>query len=191
MGTKYVLCCYIGADGKICNRDAKVDYAVYKKDGTVIYIPICDHRSHLPEAFRFKRKLEDGKAPEEIDKLNPTRLRYRKQGSSVIKTKHEPPKPKNATAGWKWVDEFDRWRNVDGKVVPFKALNDDELLDAVHAIRRANWNRMSSTIAWLKDLYENDPPKFGYPEEELQVGRDEALAKLEELREELVERGML
>ena len=191
MGTKYVLCCYIDNEGKICNRDAKVDYAIYNKDGSAIYIPICDHRSHLPAAFKFKRRLENGVEPEKIDNLNPKRLRYRKAGSVVIRTKHEPPKPKEATVGWRWVDEFDRWRNADGNVVRFKELHDDELIDAMHAIRRANWSRLSSTIAWLKDLYENIPPKFSYPEEELQVGRDEALAKLEELREEAVERGML
>ena len=191
MTTKYVLCCYADKTGKACNRDATVEYAIYENDGTSICIPICDNDSHLPKAFLFKQKLEQGIEPSKIQNLNPTRLRYRRKGSVSIRAKKTAPKPKTATAGWLWVGEFDRWRNVDGNIVRFRDLHDDELLDAVHAIRRANWSRFSATIAWLKDIYENDPPKFKYPETELQVGRDEALAKIEELREELVERGML
>ncbi len=191
MVTKYVRCCCLDKEGKTCPNHAVVDYALTQKDGTRIYIPVCSHRSHLPHGFNFKRKLEQGKAPEDIEHLNPKRLRYRHAGTKTI-TPAVPEVPAKKTAkGWHWIDDFDRWMNVSGKTVPIRDLEDDEILDAMHAIRRSNFTRYSSTIAWLKELFENDPPKYDFPEEELQVGRAEALTKLEQFREEAVERGML
>jgi len=191
MTAKYVRCCTYDNEGRVCNGDAVVDYAMTKPDGTRVYIPLCGKRSHLARGYRFKCKLEQGKAPEEIDDLNPKRLRYRHPGKKII-TPAVPKVPaKKTTKGWHWVDDFDHWMNVEGQVVRIRDLEDHELLDAMHAIRRSNFTRYSKTIAWLKELFENDPPKYEFPGEELQVGRGEALAKLEQFREEAVERGML
>lgn len=191
MTGKYVRCCTYDSDGKVCNGDAVVDYAMTKPDGTRIYIPLCGKRAHLARGYRLKCKLEQGKAPEDIEDLNPKRLYYRQPGKKTITPAVPKVSAKKTVDGWRWVEDFDRWMNVEGQEVWIRDLEDHELIDSMHAIRRSNFTRYSKTIAWLKELYENNPPKYDFPKEELQVGREEALAKLEQFREEAVERGML
>jgi len=153
MGKDRVLCCFINVDkGQICNNPACAETAFYGKDGSATYIPVCSARGHIHSAYRFRLQLEKGLKPEDIENLNPKRLRYRNPKTQKIKMKFQPPEPKKATAGWKWTDEFDKWRNVHGKIVPIKTLHDDELIDAMQAIRRANWSRITTKIAWITPL---------------------------------------
>ena len=180
MATKYVRCCYIG-----CNQDAIVEYTL---DTTII--PVCDDPIHVAIAPLFRLALLQGKSPETIKHLNPKRLQYKTQGETTPKLKVTCPKEK-VTVRRHWVDDCDCWMNAQGQIDLLPRHQDDELLDSMHAIRQANFTRYSKTIAWLKDLYINNPPKYDYPEKELQVGRLKALTKLEQFREEAVGRGML
>ena len=180
MTTKYVRCCYAG-----CDKDAVVEHTL---DTTII--PVCDDPIHVAIAPLFSLALAQGRPSETIKHLNPKRLQYKDQEGTTRKLKVECPVEK-ITASWGWIDDFDCWMNAEGQTVLLRALQDDELLDSMHAIRQANFTRYSKTIAWLQDLFKNNPPKYNYPEKELQVGRLKALTKLEQFREEAVERGML
>lgn len=177
MSSKFIRCCY-----KDCNKDAVVEYT----SGTTI-IPVCDDPIHIAIGPLFSKNLAQGK---DSKYLNEKRLRYKKNKKNINEPKQRYS-PQNVTASWRWVDDFDCWMDAESQVVLLRVLSDDELLDSMHAIRRANFTRYSKTIAWLKDLYENNPPKYIYPDTELQVGRSEALTKLEQFREEAVGRGML
>jgi hypothetical protein len=177
MTTKFIRCCYVG-----CNKDAITEYTA----GTLV-IPVCDDPTHIAIGLLFKRNLIQGK---DSKYLNKKRLIHKEIGK--IKNKSLPKyQPKKVTASWRWVDDFDYWMNAKGQTILLASLDDNELLDSMHAIRQANFTRYSKTIAWLKDLYINNPPKYLYPDTELQVGRPKALTKLEQFRETAVERGML
>ena len=95
-----------------------------------------------------------------------------------------------APEGWTYCDDYNRWRDIKGAVVKLKDLSDDELLDAMYALKEANFSKRGSTIDWMKDL-PRKPGKHAYPAETLKVGKDRALSKLEELQEVAVERGLL
>jgi len=92
--------------------------------------------------------------------------------------------------GWEYVDDYNRWRNHEGKVVKIKELENDELLDAMHLLKESNFAKMGSTIVWMKGL-PRKPGKYRYLVEQLNVGKDLALAKLEEMREVAIERGLM
>ena len=177
MTSKFIRCCYKG-----CNKDAVVEYTF-----GIVVIPVCDDPIHIAIAPLFGRNLTQGK---DSKYLNTKRLRHKKNEKTKAKSKQKYLS-KKVTVSWRWVDDFDYWMSTEGQVILLSALSDDELLDSMQAIRLANFTRFSKTIAWLKDLYENNPPKHLYPNAELQVGRPEALTKLEQFREEAVERGML
>jgi hypothetical protein len=177
MATKFIRCCY-----NDCNKDAIVEYT----SGTVV-IPVCEDPIHIAIGPLFSRNLAQGK---DSKYLNKKRLIHKKTGKTVNKPLPRS-QPKKVTASWRWIDDFDCWMNAEGQTVLLASLDDDELIDSMHAIRQANFTRYSKTIAWLKDLYINNPPKYIYPDTELQVGRSEALTKLEQFREEAVERVML
>ena len=104
--------------------------------------------------------------------------------SSVV----APPTVKVA-ANWTYVEDYNRWCNSEGKTVKLKDLSEDELLEAMHALQEANFKKRGSTIGWMISL-PRKPGKLVYPVAALTVGKDTALAKLEEMREVAIERGL-
>jgi hypothetical protein len=94
-----------------------------------------------------------------------------------------------AVENWTFIDDYNRWRDIKGSVVKLKELSDDEFLDAMYALKEANFAKRGSTIDWMKDL-RGKPCKYTYPKEMLKVGKNRALAKLEEMQEVAVERGL-
>lgn len=94
------------------------------------------------------------------------------------------------TEGWTFTDDYNRWRNHKGEVVKIKELENDELLDAMYCLKEANFQKLGGTIKWMKDL-PRKPEKYRYAAVKLDVGKDMALAKLEEMREVAIERGLL
>jgi hypothetical protein len=83
---------------------------------------------------------------------------------------------------WEYEEDYNRWRNAEGKVVKLKDLSNEELLDAMYALKEFNFAKRGSTIDWMKDLL-GKPGKYLYPADALKVGKNLALAKLEEMRE--------
>jgi uncharacterized protein YbaR (Trm112 family) len=114
-----------------------------------------------------------------IDEKAPASRRHGTTESTAVK----------AAEGWTYCDDYNRWRDIKGSVVKLKELTDDELLDAMYALKEANFAKRGSTIDWMKDL-PRKPGKHSYPLEGLRVGKDKALSKLEELQEVAVERGL-
>ena len=90
---------------------------------------------------------------------------------------------------WVYEEDYNRWRNAEGKIVKLKDLSNEELLDAMYALKEFNFAKRGSTIDWMKDLL-GKPGKYLYPAEALKVGKNLALAKLEEMREVAIERGL-
>lgn len=95
-----------------------------------------------------------------------------------------------AVEGWTFIDDYNRWRDIKGSVVKLKELSDEELLDIMYLLKEANFSKRGSTIDWMKDL-PRKPEKYAYPKEALKIGKNRALAKLEELQEVAVERGFI
>ena len=89
-----------------------------------------------------------------------------------------------------FLEDYNRWRDIKGSIVKLKELSDDELLDIMYLLKEANFAKRGSTIDWMKDL-PRKPCKYAYPLDSLRIGKDRALAKLEELQEVAVERGFL
>jgi hypothetical protein len=92
--------------------------------------------------------------------------------------------------GWAFVDDYNRWRNHKGEVVKIKELDNEELLDAMYCLKEANFQKLGATIKWMKSL-PRKPEKYRYSAQSLSVGKDLALAKLEEMREVAAEKGLL
>lgn len=92
--------------------------------------------------------------------------------------------------GWAFVDDYNRWRNHKGEVVKIKELENEELLDAMYCLKEANFQKLGATIKWMKSL-PRKPEKYRYLAQGLNVGKDLALAKLEEMREVAAEKGLL
>lgn len=124
------------------------------------------------------------------------RLKYEMQmaekpaSQSPVPQRHKSTPAIKAPDDWEFVDDYTRWRDIKGDVVKLKELSDDELLDAMHSLREANFAKHGSHIIWMKDL-PRKPECCAYPKEKLKIGKDEALAKLEEMREVATERGLL
>lgn len=91
---------------------------------------------------------------------------------------------------WEYIEDYNRWCNAEGKIVKIKELENEELLDSMHLLKEFNFAKMGSTIIWMKDL-PRKPGKHQYPKDVLKVGKDLALAKLEEMKEVAIERGLL
>lgn len=124
------------------------------------------------------------------------RLTYEIQMSQKTRTPAAAPASRRpaelipVVEDWAFVDDYNRWRNHKGEVVKIKELSDEELLDAMHCLKESNFQKLGSTIKWMKSL-PRKPEKYRYLAKGLNVGKDLALAKLEEMREVAVERGIL
>jgi hypothetical protein len=60
----------------------------------------------------------------------------------------------------------------------------------MYGLKEANFQKLGATIKWMKSL-PRKPGKYRYLAQGLKVGKDLALAKLEEMREVAVERALL
>jgi hypothetical protein len=79
---------------------------------------------------------------------------------------------------------------VEGGPVHISKLSSEELLDAVLAIRKANFARITARISWIRDIEPRGRVRHVYPEEALAVGFKMAGFKLEEMREVLESRAL-
>lgn len=112
------------------------------------------------------------------------------QYSAAVATKTvKAPQVLPVSSSWAYVEDYNRWCNSEGKTVKLKDLSEDELLEAMHALQEANFKKRGSTIGWMISL-PRKPGKLVYPVAALTVGKDTALAKLEEMREVAIERGL-
>lgn len=187
-----------------CSREGRVELTAVCSDGTKYLLPACDN--HIAQVHTAKREIESGKDPREVKvqitikgkktfaNLSPSEVYCYPPNAPVIpKSKPEKQEKKHtASSQWRWIDDFDMWMNTDGKVVSLSTLDDSELLDAVLLIRRANIQRRTKRIQWITELEKIAPPlRHAYPEDELQIGMEEAYAKLDEFYEECRSRGVL
>lgn len=110
----------------------------------------------------------------------------------TIPTKSSPIKespPIKIIEDWKWVNNFGRWMTVEGKVVQLSSLSTDELTRSIVMIRDLNFGRVTSRVAWTKEIISS--VSYQYPQEELTVGSKMAGEKLEEFKEIAEERGLI
>jgi len=195
---------YVGCAIVRCQKDCCVELVAVRKDGCRIYVPGCEQ--HIAQVHTAKRKLEEGTEPRKVQVVVTLQGKKQQVGLSLSElfyrgpeehTKHrflkEQAKLDDARAkNWKWVEDFDKWMNAAGKVVPLKDLKDKELEDAAILIRRVNIKRRTRRVSWIVDLEEiASPVKYAYPEKELEVGLEDAYSKLDEFYEECRSRGIL
>ena len=184
---------YIGCSILDCSQDQCVEPRAKIRD-KIYAVPGC--ADHALVADLFVRQIEEGIA---LDKVH-TKWRGVMcflDLSELFEVSGKPlttkePKRFVAPENWSWVDEMDRWRNTEGKVVRIGEVCDKEMEDAVITIRRINIQRRTKRIEWAAELEEiSSKPQYVYPEDALKVDIDEAYAKIEEFYEEFAKRGIL
>jgi hypothetical protein len=175
------------------------------RDGSRIYVPGCEQ--HIGPIHSAKKQLEEGTEPKKVRVgitvkgakehvgLTLSEMYYRGPGEKLKHRSQEEQEKidkSRVVKSWKWVEDFDRWMNAAGKVVPLKELEDKEVEDAVISIRKVNIKRITKRIGWIKDLEEIAPPtRYAYPESQLEVDIEDAYSKLDEFYEECRTRGIL
>lgn len=168
------------------NCDSNQIYAalgVTSKEGDRVVLPICTkERSHM---LMLMADVSSGRW-EEVDK---SRIHFRgKKAQEILEKKMS--EMRSAPDDWEWEDDMDRWRNAVGDIVRIRHMSDDEILDAVHAIWYSNFDEETPRgVKWALKL--RIPGKDNYPTKNLYVSVEDALAKLDEFREELVNRGKI
>ena len=191
--TKYVECAIPGCR----ESDGQVDVVIsLADDDAVLYIPVCHDTEHLSEAFKVKHQFNVKKYTlETIDKLNEIldlSQVYMRSSNEVAMLAPREIQTDVAPPSWSWVDDFGYWRITTGEKLAIELVSDRELEDAAVAIQEANISRVTKRIQWIKEIKENaGTPHYGYPPDELEVGQEEAYAKLEEIYEVLEGRGLI
>lgn len=144
-------------------------------------IPVC--KRHIGFGYQVKADLERGQICEiAIPELLITRskiVELQRQAEAVIR---------RATADWEWVEEFDEWMSTDGHRVRITKLPSEEIVDAIIAITRANFEKLPNKLKWTKKLFPQNVHK--YPEDALTPPKKTVLAKLEEMQEALRLKGL-
>ena len=206
---KFQVCCEVG-----CERDAAAEFQVVLPNTSKIFLAACPlHHTAMADAAE---RLERGESFEALAKSNtvdrdevfiapPTystkcRLTAWEAYSHANDTNgvidipaSDAARTVKAVSGWAWTLNVDRWRNVDGKVLPLRRLRLAELLSAVLQIVSVNYEGVSKLprkLAWVKRI---TPPeiRYEYPEDEITVGEDVAQSKLDDMKSELRERQVL
>lgn len=183
---------YIGCVVEGCPNDCCVEQVAQLEGKRRVCIPGC--ADHVAAVHSARAQLEKGVPPEQVvaqgHKLELSELRYR-DGTEQVAIQRKPAEV-YAVKTWRFIDDYDRWMNVTGKLVPLKALSEKELEDAVIQIRRVNIQRKTKRIGWVAELEETAlPVRHIYPEDELRVDQEDAYGKLEEFYEEFRTRGIL
>lgn len=201
LGThKFQVCCW-----KDCGRDAVTMCTAHtSKDSYAL--SMCDQ--HHEEVIGLVPLLENGATPFSLQRkglLDVEELYYIPDTTEDRKCKYlqwrehkypKKPKPKvevpettEVTPDWKWVSNIGRWMNIQGQIVSLSRLSDKELVCSAILVRRVNFSRITKRVRWVSQL---EPPIqfYNYPNAALQVGYEAAGEKLEELKEEILERGL-
>ena len=95
-----------------------------------------------------------------------------------------------AAADWTWPTNRNRWRTVDGEVVPLSRLRLAELVCAAQQISRVLFSRKAKSVRWIRHLVEQQV-QYRYPVEALKVDKILAMEKLADFQEEAEIRGLL
>ena len=148
---------------------------------------ICFCFEHIIEGHELKKQLEAGKDTNVLG-INVDNT----QGTTVpTRTPKLIEKTIAPIETWEWISDFNRWMSLDGQVLKITQLDDKELEDATIAIQETNIKRITKRIQWIAQLKEITlKPQYLYPQEKMNVGLEEAYAKLEEFYEVMVERGL-
>jgi len=191
--TKYVECAIPGCR----EASSQVDVIIpLVDDDAVLYIPVCHETEHLSVVFKVKHQFNIKKITlETIEQLSETldlSQVYMRSSNEVALLSPKETQTDEAVSSWVWPDDFGYWRNTTGEKLTIDLISDRELEDAAVAIQEANISRVTKRIQWIKEIKENaGTPHYGYPPTELEVGQEEAYAKLEEIYEVLEGRGLI
>jgi hypothetical protein len=215
---KFEVCCIpTEKSHHACWRDAREEVVVELKDGSAYYIPICDDPTHKKMAEDAKNKLLKGTSIYEIRNLvmpeqvflKPTELPDKKckvtQWDLYKKMKQTPtvemPKPTMPTVAvgkvhkvsskWEWIDAISKWCNCKGEIVSLKKLDDAEFKITLLAICNANFRKIPTDLAWIRDILAPTNEIILFPENALVVKASRAKEKLDDFRVESRRRGYL
>ena len=201
---------------KDCERDAKDQYTVNQYSMGACAEP--GHLALVTEALELLRSskpkalAKKGLDPEQLyfqpegkeqriklsewERLQaaptPPPVPVKALGKAPVSVAPPPPEERlTAIPGWAWIERPGWWMNIEGGPVHISKLSTEELLDAVLAIRKANFKRITARVEWTRDVMPWGNVRYDYPEEGLQVGFKIAGFKLEEMRETLEDRELV
>ncbi len=186
--TKYIECCIKG-----CRKTGPgVELIAHVPKGNTYHAFFCTEESHQLNGFNIVRQIERGVDIDTLDvRQDQIWVRGSRESGKPSRAGTEP-KLTNAVKSWKWIEDFDRWMNVKGKTVNIRKLSNEEIYNAISAIYTHNISRATKRVKWAKELMSIEgPPVHVYPSEQIEVGQEEAYAKLEEFYEVCAEKEIL
>ena len=180
--TEAVCCCFRDCSTKNLPQEEGLSWIIAKdKEGNKVRVPAC--KKHAGMAYSVKCRIEEGEIP---DYVIPELLSY--PGKDDQRKKERDASIRHANKDWEWVDEMDRWRLPEGNVLKISRMTDADVYDAVLAIAGVLEEKPRG-FKWLEKVH--GCGLSHYPAELLCVAIEDSIAKLDEFKEELVQRGKL